>query len=201
MSGIRLANGAALNGGVNLFQMRPARPNQSSGFPIFSNPSGVPRPAYYTRRMTPRLRPARGDELADLSALCLRSKAYWGYDAEFMAACIEELTLSEQDFANDPIAVLEDSNGIGGVAHVCVDAEACYLDKLFIDPDRIGRGYGRKLYLWALDAARALGARELVIEADPDAAPFYQRMGSLRTGEILSGSIAGRVLPRFVHTL
>ncbi len=151
--------------------------------------------------MTCHLRPARRDELDELSALCLRSKADWGYDADFLAACVEELTLSEHDLAEDPIIVLNDENGVAGLAHVYKTEGACYLDKLFVDTDRIGRGYGRQLFDWAVAAARSLEANELVIEADPGAAPFYERMGCRRDGEIPSGSIAGRALPRFVHPL
>ena len=33
------------------------------------------------------LRPARPEEGAELIELCLRSKAVWGYDDAFMAAC------------------------------------------------------------------------------------------------------------------
>lgn len=151
--------------------------------------------------MTPALRPARLEELGALTALCLRSKAYWGYDAAFMAACVDELTLTQQDLEQDLISVLEDENRLSGMAQVSLDEGACYLDKPFIDTDRIGLGCGKRLFLWALGAARGLGAAELIIEADPDAAPFYDKMGCQRAGEALSGSVAGRVLPRFVHPL
>ncbi|MCR9080108.1 MAG: GNAT family N-acetyltransferase [Hyphomonadaceae bacterium] len=151
--------------------------------------------------MTTAVRPARLEELEDLTALCLRSKAYWGYDAAFMAACVDEVTLTPEDLECDPIGVLDDQNGLAGVAHVSLDQDGYYLDKLFIDTDRIGLGYGKSLFLWALGAARALGATELIIEADPDAAPFYEKMGCRRAGEVPSGSVAGRVLPRFVHPL
>ena len=147
------------------------------------------------------LRPAQIDELPDLSALCLRSKAYWGYDDAFMAACRTELTLTPQDVADDAVIVLAASSGPAGVAHVCLEDDVCYLDKLFVDPTSIGNGYGKILYEWALGAARNLGAQELVIEADPDAAAFYARMGATRAGEVPSGSIAGRTLPRFIHPL
>ena len=53
----------------------------------------------------------------------------------------------------------------------------------------------------AVAAARKLGAHEMIIEADPGAAPFYERMGSRRAGEVPSGSVAGRVLPRYRHPL
>ena len=41
--------------------------------------------------MTAVIRAARSDELAELHALALRSKAHWGYDDAFMAACSDEL--------------------------------------------------------------------------------------------------------------
>lgn len=148
-----------------------------------------------------QLRPARPEELADLSALCLRSKAYWGYDDAFMAACVDELTLTRSDLETDPVIVLEDADGLAGLAHVCLEDTECYLDKLFVDTDRIGRGYGARLFDWAVGAARQTGAREMIIEADPGAASFYERMGAVRAGEVPSGSVAGRVLPRFVHPL
>lgn len=151
--------------------------------------------------MTAELRPARPEELDTLSALCLRSKAHWGYDAAFMAACVQELTLTPLDLEQDAVIVLEDEHGVAGVAQVSLDADGCFLDKLFVEPSHMGLGYGKQLYLWALDTARSLGARELVIEADPDAALFYEKLGARPAGEVPSGSVAGRVLPRFVHPL
>ena len=118
-----------------------------------------------------------------------------------MAACVDELSLTPQDIATDPIMVLVDDKGAAGVAHVSLDDGACYLDKLFIDTDRLGLGYGRHLFAWACRAARDLGAAELVVEADPDAAAFYEKMGCRRAGEAASGSVAGRTLPRFVLPL
>ena len=42
------------------------------------------------------VRSARAGEAASLTALCLRSKAHWGYDAEFMRLCVPSLTVKEQ---------------------------------------------------------------------------------------------------------
>lgn len=118
-----------------------------------------------------------------------------------MDACERELTLSESDLENDPIAAAEDEHGIAGIAHVSMDESGCYLEKLFVDTDRIGQGFGKVLFRWAIDAARTLEASELIIEADPGAAPFYERMGCIPAGQADSGSIEGRVLPRFILRL
>ena len=54
-----------------------------------------------------RIRRARGREAAALSALAMRSKAHWGYDAAFMAACRAELTLTPEGIAARPVFVCE----------------------------------------------------------------------------------------------
>lgn len=148
-----------------------------------------------------RFRAARLDELTALTELCLRSKAHWGYDEDFMRACRAELSLTHEDIAETALVVADDNRGVIGVGQVSNDGTTAYLDKLFIEPYRMGEGCGVLLYEWSLQAARSLGARELVIEADPDAAAFYERMGAMRAGEAPSGSIPGRMLPRLVHAL
>lgn len=142
------------------------------------------------------LRPARPDEAELLTELCLRSKAVWGYDEAFMRACRAELTLSPTDFAGSSLQVAMDGDEIAGVVQVAVDGENADLAKLFIAPSTIRAGVGRKLFDWAVNTARQRGARWLWIEADPDAAGFYRRMGAVDDGLAPSGSIPGRFLPR-----
>jgi len=143
-----------------------------------------------------RLRPARTAELQQLSDLCIRSKAVWGYDPAFMEACRGELTLTDQDLNQTCVQVAEDEDGVIGVVQIVVDDGVAELEKLFIEPTRMRTGAGRQLLDWAVAAARAGGATRLMIAADPDAAEFYRRMGAQDAGTAASGSIPDRVLPR-----
>jgi hypothetical protein len=52
------------------------------------------------------------------------------------------------------------------------------------------------LFGWAAARAQGLGAVRMIIEADPGAAPFYERMGARYAGFAPSKSIPGRMLPR-----
>jgi GNAT superfamily N-acetyltransferase len=142
------------------------------------------------------LRPARTDEASLLTELCLRSKAVWGYDEAFMRACRAELTLTVADFTTSSLQVAVEADDVIGMAQVVVDGEAADLARLFIAPSTLRGGAGRKLFEWAVAEARSRGARWMWIEADPDAAPFYRRMGAVDDGVAPSGSIPGRVLPR-----
>jgi N-acetylglutamate synthase-like GNAT family acetyltransferase len=143
-----------------------------------------------------RLRPARVDELAHLSALCLRSKAVWGYNDAFLKACRAELTLTPQDLQETHVSVAEIDGNVLGVAQVSCDGAEAVLEKLFVEPDQLLAGAGARLFSWAVGKARELGAKSMVIDADPGAAAFYRRMGARDDGVAKSESIPGRTLPR-----
>ena len=153
---------------------------------------------------TPRLVRPTATDLPGLSALCLRAKAHWGYDAAFMAACVPVLTLSDTALATGRMvmAVGPDATplAVARVEMLALDHEpdqvpACDLDLLFVDPPAMGRGIGAQLFHWAEAQARDMGARRLLIEADPGAVPFYAHMGAQQIGTAPSGAVAGRMLP------
>lgn len=148
-----------------------------------------------------RLRPARADELPAVTELCLRSKAVWGYDAAFIAACRTELTVTPDDLRGSCCMVAEQDGEAVGFAQVSVAGDTAVLDKLFIEPACLRSGIGRRLWVWAVETAGRLGARRLLIDADPDAADFYRRMGARPAGTVPSGSIPGRRLPRLALDL
>jgi GNAT superfamily N-acetyltransferase len=146
--------------------------------------------------MAPLLRSPLVDELPALGDLCLRSKAVWGYDDRFLEACRHELSFDPADVRLTKIAVAEEGGKLLGVAQVKVEDRHANLLKLFVEPARLRHGVGKLLFAWALGVARDMGASQLVIEADPGAAPFYRRMGAVDVGFAPSGSIAGRMLPK-----
>ncbi|MFJ1597361.1 GNAT family N-acetyltransferase [Streptomyces sp. NPDC088261] len=127
-----------------------------------------------------RIRNARPDEARTLSALMLRSKAHWGYDAAFLAACRDELTLAADELAVRRVVVAEDarSGELLGVASLEGEAPDGTLGLLFVEPGLIGRGIGRTLYAHLLDTARAAGFTRLTIHSDPHAVGFYRALGA-----------------------
>ncbi|MEV8533584.1 GNAT family N-acetyltransferase [Streptomyces sp. NPDC051211] len=131
-----------------------------------------------------RIRAARTAEAAALTELVLRSKAHWGYDAAFLAACAADLRIRPEDIAHRRVAVAEDADGtVLGVASLEDGPDGAVLGLLFVEPDAMGRGVGRELYRNAVRRARELGSPRLVIDADPQAAGFYRAMGAVRTGQ------------------
>ncbi|MFI0240089.1 GNAT family N-acetyltransferase [Streptomyces sp. NPDC016845] len=143
-----------------------------------------------------RIRAARPEEAAELSALALRSKAHWGYDEAFMAACVDELTLRPEEVEARRTVVAQAPDGrLLGLATLEGQPPRGELGLMFVDPDAIGGGVGRLLFGHVREAARAAGFARFGWAADPNAVPFYEAMGGRRVGTVPSGSLPGRVLP------
>jgi GNAT superfamily N-acetyltransferase len=140
----------------------------------------------------PVIRPARAGEAATLTALALRSKAHWGYDAAFMARVRPILTFSEDDLVASPVYVLDADGTAVGMYRLTGAPPTGELEDLWLDPSAIGQGGGRRMFNHALATARTLGFDELTIEAEPNAEGFYAAMGATRVGERRSPS--GRTL-------
>jgi GNAT superfamily N-acetyltransferase len=149
-----------------------------------------------------RVRKAEAGEAQALTALCLRSKAHWGYDAEFMRLCVPSLTVSEATIAEGRVLVATDEAGRTiGTASVLRDGNDAELGLMFVDPSAIGGGIGRALFDEAVKLARRLGYRRMTILADVNAAPFYERMGARFLHGAPSDAIPGRTLPFYEYDL
>ncbi len=137
------------------------------------------------------IRPARVEEADLLTELAMRSKAHWGYDDAFMAACRDELTIRPEHIPRVDVAALDDGRVIG-----MVRLEHESIEDMFVAPEAIGTGVGRVLFRHAVRRAAEEGMTRLLIDADPNAEGFYSSMGAVKIGASPSGSIAGRMLPQ-----
>ena len=144
----------------------------------------------------PRIRRARPDEADALSALAARSKAHWGYDADFLERVRDAMTLRGEDVDQHEVWMLESADGTPIGYHRVIPGDPAELEDLWVDPSSIGSGAGRRLFTHAVEVARRGGASALEIDADPNALGFYERMGAVRIGDTASKLIPGRTLPR-----
>jgi GNAT superfamily N-acetyltransferase len=144
------------------------------------------------------IRPARYAEIDDLSALCFRSKAHWGYDAVFMARCRASLRVSPAAVRHGRAFVATDGAdrplGVAQIDPVEADID---LGLLFVDPPAMRLGVGRQLLRHAMEAAARAGATRMTVLADPYAAPFYELMGARFVSMAPSDAVPGRLLPLY----
>lgn len=130
------------------------------------------------------IRPAQVGEHVALTELSLRSvQQGWGYSDEFMAWEPEAITVSPAHITEAVTNVLESEGRILGFYVLRGLPPAIEMSRLMIEPDVIGAGHGRRLWDHAVSTACELGASVITLDADPNAEPFYRRMGAVTVGE------------------
>lgn len=100
-------------------------------------------------------------------------------------------TIAEDVIAAAHVMIAELDGQAVGMVQRNVRGGAAALDKLFVEPDRLGGGVGRALVSRARHHARQSDAVVLV-DADPGAADFCRRPGAVDAGVTPSGSNPGR---------
>lgn len=146
-----------------------------------------------------RLRPACLDDVEELSGLCLRSKALWGYSDEMLDAFRPELEITTDMIRTSQIQVVEQNGQLVAMARLvgcCQGSSEAWLEALFVDPEWLGQGLGQTLFKWAVERCRNADVVSLLMDADPNAEAFYLRMGACRVGEVASTCRGSRLLPR-----
>lgn len=154
--------------------------------------------------MSTIIRRARADEAAVLTAVAHAAKRHWGYPEAWIARWKDALTVTPAYVGDHSVFVAAEaeSDRPRGFYALSMEGSTAVLDHLWIEPEWIGRGVGRKLFSHAVQTARVEGAARLEIDSDPHAEAFYRRMGAIRIGEVRADvDEVRRVLPRLEVTL
>ncbi len=144
-----------------------------------------------------QIRRARLDEAEALTAIARAAKRHWGYPENWIARWKSDLTITSDFIANNEVFVaVVGGETAGCCALVLVDSSA-EVEHMWINPEYIGTGVGRALFMHVKARADDLHLFALELSADPNAQGFYERMGAKRIGEVRA-DIEGqsRVLPR-----
>ncbi|MEM9337795.1 MAG: GNAT family N-acetyltransferase [Bacteroidota bacterium] len=131
----------------------------------------------------------------ELTHLTRRSKAYWGYSKEQIEKWHKDLLISEEYLLNHHVYVVkENEQTIGYYSFQYLSKSAIRLDNIFIEPDYIGKGIGKQLMNDFLKRIKALTVQTVTLDAEPNAAGFYQKFG-FKTISKKQSSIPGRHIP------
>jgi GNAT superfamily N-acetyltransferase len=140
------------------------------------------------------LRVAEARDVDQLRRMTIAAKAHWGHDLEWVRSWVATGDFPGVAVARGEGRVLEINGVVAGWSALQHRGETAWLEDLWVDPQHMGRGFGKTLFLDAVARAAAAGARRLEWEADPDAVGFYERMGGRRARDSELTEL-GRVLP------
>ena len=151
------------------------------------------------------IRPAAPEEHGTLTEISFASKGVWNYPQAWFDIWESELTITPDYIEKNGVWVIETEAGIVGYYSLTVLEEeilisgiplpaGTWLEHMFIRPEHLEKGLGRRLFDHALAQCRDLGVTRLGILADPHARGFYEKQGCTFIREYPS-TIEGRTTP------
>ena len=127
-----------------------------------------------------RTNPQEADQLTQIA---LSAKRYWGYPERWVEIWTPMLTFTAKNFIGNESWTAE-MDGRPVAFYILTDREgAAWLEDLWVAPTQIGQGIGRMLFQHAVEQAKLQGYKTLRLEADPNAAGFYEKMGMHKIGD------------------
>jgi GNAT superfamily N-acetyltransferase len=123
------------------------------------------------------------EEAHELSQIALAAKRYWGYPERWIEIWGPQFTFDAEYFLEHESWAAE-AGGEPVAFYTLLEKEGmAWLENLWVNPVHMSKGTGRLLFQHAVDLARSHGYKILRLEADPNAAGFYEKMGMHKIGE------------------
>ena len=140
-------------------------------------------------------------DLELLNQILYDSEKYWNHDKIYMAGFASLYRLTEKYLAESIVWIMEADGTIIGFFCIKPAAEAHELDYFYIRRDRIGEGFGRRLWQHLQQVCRDQGISRLTWVTDPGALPFYLKMGAWEIGWTRSKINGKRLIPKLEYIL
>ena len=130
-----------------------------------------------------QIRRAVPEETTALSQIAFAAKAHWGYPKRWLELWKPQLTFGPEYFEQNESWVAE-TNRVPVAFYTLQEKDGnAWLENLFVSPELIGKGVGKKLFLHAVELSRRRNYLTLQLESDPNAVGFYEKMGMYKIGE------------------
>jgi len=88
------------------------------------------------------------------------------------------------DLATSEVVGAFEDERLVAVLQLVLSGPDALLDKLFVEPDKIGCGIGRMMFEWSVRKSKEWQATRIMIESDPHAEPAYIAFGCRRIGMV-----------------
>ncbi|HRD68997.1 MAG TPA: GNAT family N-acetyltransferase [Legionella sp.] len=128
------------------------------------------------------------DDLDEINLLMHRSKAHWGYNEAFMNQFMQLFQIKADYLEKNTVKLLGEFSGTQcnkmiGFYSFGLNAEGLHeLDNFFIDPEYIGKGFGKKMWHRLIEDLQFCDVKKFTLWSDPGAESFYKKMGCIKIG-------------------
>jgi ribosomal protein S18 acetylase RimI-like enzyme len=129
------------------------------------------------------IRPVNPQEAVELTKIALAAKRHWGYPEHWIEIWTPQLTYNAEYFEkNESWTAIVDIRPVAFYTLLDKDGIA-WIENLWVMPEYISKGVGKRLFLHAVEIARQRKYKTLQLEADPNALGFYEKLGMHKIGE------------------
>jgi GNAT superfamily N-acetyltransferase len=143
--------------------------------------------------MIVRAQPEQADALTQIA---IAAKRHWNYPEHWIQFWASQLTISAEYISSNEVWMVMDKEELIAFYALSQNEDDWELGHLWVVPEYIGKGIGKKLFDHALERCKLLNIPFLKIFADPNAQAFYEKMGAKKISEHHSDLFGeDRVLP------
>lgn len=131
------------------------------------------------------IRTAIPPDLDAIEAVLRAAAMVWEQDRPFLEAHPEAIVVPVELVSRGQVEVAVIAGSVVGFAsHSLIDAVSWEVEDLFVRPELMRRGIGRRLVGEMTRAAEAAGCIRLEVTANPQAAGFYRALGFVDVGMV-----------------
>lgn len=128
------------------------------------------------------------EEIPRINAIIAASKSIWKYDERYLKAAIPLLLINKDWISQHAGYSLYEDDLEGFMGIEAID-DHWHLEHLWIAPNSMRKGLGRKAIDYARELARNAGIQEIYLFPDPPAEGFYEKLGAIYTGKIVPSRV------------
>ncbi|HHY63724.1 MAG TPA: GNAT family N-acetyltransferase [Clostridiaceae bacterium] len=148
-----------------------------------------------------RVYAAGENDIRELNRIAYESEAYWGYDQEYMDKFRKIYKVTGEYVKSNPTFIFAEGERIIGFYSLKKNDNETELEFFYIDPQYIGKGYGKKMWDSLADYCKSEGIKSFMLVTSPQARGFYEKMGAVVVEEVESLLRAGRKIPRLMYNV
>jgi GNAT superfamily N-acetyltransferase len=123
------------------------------------------------------------EHASTLTEITVAAKRHWNYPEHWIQLWLPTLTITPEYVATHETWVAAINEKPIAYYSFNDNEDGLWLDNLWVFPEYIGKGIGKNLFIHALERCRIRGASTLLIQADPNAQSFYEKMSAHKVGE------------------
>jgi ribosomal protein S18 acetylase RimI-like enzyme len=101
------------------------------------------------------IRKATAEDAREVSEIARAAKAHWNYPEKWLALWREALTIEPEFILENEVYATAETDRIAGLYALVIAGDRARLEHLWISPEFIGTGIGRRLFMHAAERAAA----------------------------------------------